>query len=150
MKIITCKNKYYGKKLPMKSIIWNLYLILYLLVKIITWSRFPLCCVESNQISREKQTTGSEPEKILKCKQLVAPSMLLITFNFSHYLWLIRRNEMAALDDVDSISDFVNCHVCRCEYDADVRKPKFLPCSHTVCILCLRVSLLLKCIPLIN
>ena len=51
---------------------------------------------------------------------------------------------MAALEDVDSISDFVNCHVCRCEYDADVRKPKFLPCSHTVCILCLRVSLFLN------
>lgn len=36
--------------------------------------------------------------------------------------------------------NLVTCGVCSCEYDANQRKPKFLPCAHTVCVLCLKVS----------
>lgn len=39
----------------------------------------------------------------------------------------------------DVVEDFVTCGVCLCEYDEEIRKPKFLPCSHTVCFLCLQV-----------
>ncbi|XP_046448004.1 uncharacterized protein LOC124196812 [Daphnia pulex] len=38
----------------------------------------------------------------------------------------------------DVVEDFVTCGVCLCEYDEEIRKPKFLPCSHTVCFLCVQ------------
>lgn len=34
----------------------------------------------------------------------------------------------------------ITCDVCFCEYDHDDRKPKFLQCSHTVCLSCLKVN----------
>ena len=40
----------------------------------------------------------------------------------------------------NDMEEFVTCGVCLCEFDAEVRKPKFLMCSHTVCLLCLKVS----------
>lgn len=43
---------------------------------------------------------------------------------------------MASSEDID---EFVTCGVCFLEYDEEIRKPKFLPCSHTVCLLCLKV-----------
>ncbi|XP_046640768.1 uncharacterized protein LOC124326148 [Daphnia pulicaria] len=47
--------------------------------------------------------------------------------------------EMATANVVtDVVEDFVTCGVCLCEYDEEIRKPKFLPCSHTVCFLCLQ------------
>ncbi len=45
--------------------------------------------------------------------------------------------EMAAASDVE---DFITCGVCFFEYDHDDRKPKFLQCSHTVCLSCLKVN----------
>ncbi|XP_046447948.1 uncharacterized protein LOC124196775 [Daphnia pulex] len=42
---------------------------------------------------------------------------------------------MAAANDVE---DFVTCGVCFCEYDDVGKKPKFLQCSHTVCLSCLK------------
>ncbi|EFX82240.1 hypothetical protein DAPPUDRAFT_241481 [Daphnia pulex] len=42
---------------------------------------------------------------------------------------------MAAASDVE---DFITCGVCFCEYDHGDRKPKFLQCSHTVCLSCLK------------
>ena len=35
--------------------------------------------------------------------------------------------------------DFATCGVCLCEYDEEIRKPKFLSCFHTVCLECLNV-----------
>ena len=46
---------------------------------------------------------------------------------------------MAAATDVE---DLMTCGVCLCEYDEVDRKPKFLPCAHTFCLLCLKVTLL--------
>ena len=37
------------------------------------------------------------------------------------------------------LNELVTCGVCLCEFDTDNRKPKFLPCSHTICFLCLKV-----------
>ena len=37
--------------------------------------------------------------------------------------------------------DLETCGVCLCEYDEVNRTPKFLPCSHTACLLCLKVNL---------
>ncbi|XP_046640733.1 uncharacterized protein LOC124326122 isoform X4 [Daphnia pulicaria] len=42
---------------------------------------------------------------------------------------------MAAANDVE---DFVTCGVCFCEYDDVGKKPKFLQCSHTICLSCLK------------
>ncbi|XP_046640762.1 uncharacterized protein LOC124326142 isoform X2 [Daphnia pulicaria] len=38
----------------------------------------------------------------------------------------------------DAAEDFVTCGVCLWEYDEEIRRPKFLPCSHTVCLECLK------------
>ena len=45
-----------------------------------------------------------------------------------------------ANSDVD---DFVTCGVCLNEYDTENKKPKFLQCSHTLCLQCLKVYSLL-------
>ena len=37
--------------------------------------------------------------------------------------------------------DWTRCAVCSCEFDEWDRKPKFIPCSHTLCLLCLKVSI---------
>ncbi|EFX60867.1 hypothetical protein DAPPUDRAFT_122787 [Daphnia pulex] len=34
--------------------------------------------------------------------------------------------------------EFVTCSICMSEYNEDGRKPKVLPCSHTVCLTCLQ------------
>ncbi|KAK0393917.1 hypothetical protein QR680_000468 [Steinernema hermaphroditum] len=40
---------------------------------------------------------------------------------------------------VDSFKDsFLTCATCFCHFNQDVRKAKLLPCSHTVCLPCLR------------
>lgn len=36
--------------------------------------------------------------------------------------------------------DFVTCGICVNEYNEETRKPKFLSCSHTVCLSCLQVK----------
>ena len=48
-----------------------------------------------------------------------------------------QRRKMACANlDVD---DFVTCGVCMNEYDTENKKPKFLQCSHTICLQCLKV-----------
>ena len=37
------------------------------------------------------------------------------------------------------VENLMTCGVCRFKYDYDNRKPKFLQCTHTVCLLCLEV-----------
>ncbi len=39
------------------------------------------------------------------------------------------------------VEDLITCPICMCEYDDVIenRKPKFLSCSHTVCLQCLKV-----------
>ena len=37
------------------------------------------------------------------------------------------------------VENLMTCGVCRFKYDYDKRKPKFLQCTHTVCLLCLEV-----------
>jgi hypothetical protein len=39
----------------------------------------------------------------------------------------------------DAGDDFVTCGVCFNEYHEETKKPKSLPCSHTICLSCLRV-----------
>ncbi|KAK4019101.1 hypothetical protein OUZ56_001131 [Daphnia magna] len=39
-------------------------------------------------------------------------------------------------DDAE-VLDLVTCSVCLCEFDDANRKPKFLPCGHTICLTCL-------------
>ena len=48
---------------------------------------------------------------------------------------------MASAVGINESDDFVTCSVCLCEYDDVIRRPKFLPCSHTICVNCLKVSL---------
>ncbi|KAK4026456.1 hypothetical protein OUZ56_015452 [Daphnia magna] len=40
-------------------------------------------------------------------------------------------------DDDAEVIDLVTCSVCLCEFDDANRKPKFLPCGHTICRTCL-------------
>ncbi|KAI9563432.1 hypothetical protein GHT06_010895 [Daphnia sinensis] len=40
-------------------------------------------------------------------------------------------------DDDAEVIDLVTCSVCLCEFDDANRKPKFLPCGHTICCTCL-------------
>ncbi|XP_045032864.1 E3 ubiquitin-protein ligase TRIM21 [Daphnia magna] len=40
-------------------------------------------------------------------------------------------------DDDAEVIDLVTCSVCLCEFDDANRKPKFLPCGHTICLTCL-------------
>ena len=44
-----------------------------------------------------------------------------------------------ACNEENELKDLVTCGVCMCLFDEEIRKPKFLPCSHTVCFLCLKV-----------
>lgn len=46
---------------------------------------------------------------------------------------------MASAADEDETEHYIICNVCYSEYDPEQRKPKHLPCSHTVCIVCLKV-----------
>ena len=46
---------------------------------------------------------------------------------------------MAAACTSEETESFVTCSICLCEYDTVVRKPKFLPCAHTLCLKCLKV-----------
>ena len=36
--------------------------------------------------------------------------------------------------------DLTTCGVCLVQYDLETRLPKCLPCSHNLCLLCLKVS----------
>ena len=40
--------------------------------------------------------------------------------------------------------DLVTCAVCLTDYNEKKRRPKFLPCAHTVCLSCLKVISLLQ------
>ena len=40
----------------------------------------------------------------------------------------------------ENLADYM-CVICVCDYDLEIRKPKFLPCSHTICLPCLQVCL---------
>ena len=52
----------------------------------------------------------------------------------------------AACLDSEETEDLVTCSICCCEYDDDLRKPKFLDCFHTFCIQCMQVFChLIKC-----
>ena len=50
-----------------------------------------------------------------------------------------KPKNMDALDNASDTEHFVTCGVCFCEFDEDLRKPKFLQCAHTVCLNCLQV-----------
>ncbi|XP_057376808.1 uncharacterized protein LOC130698043 [Daphnia carinata] len=43
----------------------------------------------------------------------------------------------AACASLEETESFITCSICLCEFDAEFRKPKFLPCAHTVCLKCL-------------
>ena len=40
---------------------------------------------------------------------------------------------------VSDLEDFVTCGICFCEFDEEKKKPKFLQCSHTICLQCVKV-----------
>lgn len=47
---------------------------------------------------------------------------------------------MASVEGNKESEDYVNCSVCLCEYDDSARRPKFLPCAHSLCLSCLEVN----------
>jgi hypothetical protein len=47
----------------------------------------------------------------------------------------------AACTYSEETESFVTCSICLCEFDGETRKPKFLPCAHTLCLECLKVTL---------
>lgn len=49
---------------------------------------------------------------------------------------------MATAFGEDEFEDFITCTVCISEYDTIDKKPKFLQCSHTACLACLKVALI--------
>ncbi len=51
---------------------------------------------------------------------------------------------MAGAMDENATEHFITCNVCYLQFDEDLVKPKLLPCSHTVCIQCLRVLYLIS------
>jgi hypothetical protein len=42
-----------------------------------------------------------------------------------------------SLDEDEDIAEFVKCRICFLEYNETDRKPKFMPCSHTLCLQCI-------------
>ena len=40
----------------------------------------------------------------------------------------------------EQFADLITCSVCLDEFNQKQRAPKFLPCSHTICLDCLKVS----------
>jgi hypothetical protein len=42
-----------------------------------------------------------------------------------------------SLDDDEDIAEFMKCRICIQEFNEIDRKPKFLPCSHTLCLECI-------------
>ena len=46
-------------------------------------------------------------------------------------------NNVAIVEE--ETDDLINCSVCLEVYNDQERKPKFLPCSHTICLRCLQV-----------
>jgi len=53
----------------------------------------------------------------------------------------------AACTYSEETESFVTCSICLCEFDGETRKPKFLPCAHTLCLECLKVTFV--CIDLV-
>jgi hypothetical protein len=85
---------------------------------------------QNNNLCPSNQNTGGEKNR--KIDFLVA-KVDLIRFNAVGC-------EMATANvGTDVVEDFVTCGVCLYEYDEEIRKPKFLSCSHTVCFLCVQV-----------
>ena len=39
----------------------------------------------------------------------------------------------------------ITCPICSQQYDDEHKKPKFLPCSHTICVTCLEKSVRSPC-----
>ena len=50
---------------------------------------------------------------------------------------------MAASNDEVDHEEFLNCTVCLFAFDELNRKPKFLSCFHTFCLLCMKVHSLI-------
>ena len=48
---------------------------------------------------------------------------------------------MSANELNEESDDFVTCSVCLIEYDEDIRRPKYLPCHHSLCSCCIKVIL---------
>jgi hypothetical protein len=46
---------------------------------------------------------------------------------------------MATANVINDLEHYVNCGVCFCEFNEEIRKPKFLQCAQTVCSKCLQV-----------
>ena len=40
----------------------------------------------------------------------------------------------------EEVKDFITCQTCLLIYNEDCRKPKFLPCSCTLCVECIKVK----------
>jgi hypothetical protein len=41
---------------------------------------------------------------------------------------------------VDTLDeDLITCQICLYEFDEEIKKPKFLQCSHTICLECFQV-----------
>ena len=59
----------------------------------------------------------------------------------------ILKMAAAACTYSEETESFVTCSICLCEFDGETRKPKFLPCAHTLCLECLKVTLV--CIDLV-
>lgn len=56
---------------------------------------------------------------------------------FSGYFFSLK---MASAIPKGEVEDLMTCPVCLCGFDVNLRKPKFLACSHTICLSCLEVS----------
>ena len=63
-------------------------------------------------------------------------SLVLVVCWFVYIL----RNEMASALPKES-EEFITCRRCHCEFNELVHRPKFLPCSHSVCLPCLEVNI---------
>ena len=50
------------------------------------------------------------------------------------------KQSVGVMATTNNEEDFITCGVCFLEYDEEIRKPKFLPCSHTFCLPCLQVK----------
>nr|CAH0111625.1 unnamed protein product [Daphnia galeata] len=45
-----------------------------------------------------------------------------------------------ATSNASEIEELVTCQICLYEYDRETRKPKFLQCAHTICLLCFQAA----------
>ncbi|EFX82378.1 hypothetical protein DAPPUDRAFT_302628 [Daphnia pulex] len=45
-----------------------------------------------------------------------------------------------ATSSVETLEELVTCNICLNQYDEEIRKPKFLQCSHTICLECFQAT----------